>query len=733
MILQFISYIPAIVGVMSIGIFVFLNARNLQNKFFALLNLFIALWLICLFVGGITDSQTVALWALRSGLFFAAIGFLLFFYFALLFPYKTKISIGKVAFYSLPIIVAAALSFTPYVAPGVRLDGGAMEPVGAGFLYAFTDIISIAYLVAGIALLLGKYKKADERQKKQIHFVLIGLIIALVVNIVTGEVISGLQVDSAYVDIGGFSLFIFSIFVAYAMIRHGFLDIRFIVARTFAYSLSLGSIAAIYSALVFGVLSQLMDFSRTSRGEQIVYVVVAVFLAFTFQPIKQFFDRLSNRIFFRNAYDPQQFLDDFNKLLVATYELHPLLHRSLATVQENLRPSFGVFAIWETSMVSKRVVTSSGTSPIGDTEIRSLRGALRGVGKKIIVADDLSGNHQALKELLSANNIAVLVRLTATASRSDEGVGFLALGAKKSGNQFNHQDMRVIEIIANELVIAIQNALHTEEIENFNATLQARITEATRKLRRTNEKLKALDEAKDDFVSMASHQLRTPLTSVKGYISMVLEGDAGKINTTQRKLLEQSFISSQRMVFLIADLLNVSRLKTGKFVIETSPVNLADVVQQEIGQLTEVAAGRQLALTYEKPDSFPSLTLDETKTRQVIMNFVDNAIYYTPAGGTITVKLIETPASVEFRVIDTGIGVPKHERQHLFTKFYRAANARTARPDGTGLGLFMAKKVIVAQGGAIIFETEEGKGSTFGFVFPKSLLAVKLPGGPDKA
>ena len=114
--------------------------------------------------------------------------------------------------------------------------------------------------------------------------------------------------------------------------------------------------------------------------------------------------------------------------------------------------------------------------------------------------------------------------------------------------------------------------------------------------------------------------------------------------------------------------------------------------------------------------------LDETKTRQVIMNFVDNAIYYTPAGGHIEVQLAETPTTIEFRVEDNGIGVPKSEQPHLFTKFYRAGNARKARPDGTGLGLFMAKKVIIAQGGSLIFESQEGKGSTFGFIFSKHKL-----------
>lgn len=106
------------------------------------------------------------------------------------------------------------------------------------------------------------------------------------------------------------------------------------------------------------------------------------------------------------------------------------------------------------------------------------------------------------------------------------------------------------------------------------------------------------------------------------------------------------------------------------------------------------------------------------------MNFSDNAIYYTPAGGKIHVKLIDLPNTIEFRVVDNGIGVPKSEQPHLFTKFYRAGNARQARPDGTGLGLFMAKKVIIAQGGALIFETKEGKGSTFGFIFSKAKQAI---------
>lgn len=292
-------------------------------------------------------------------------------------------------------------------------------------------------------------------------------------------------------------------------------------------------------------------------------------------------------------------------------------------------------------------------------------------------------------------------------------VGLLVAGFLDSVDTIAESDKHLLDRLGGSIGVALDNKLLFEENQHVVHQLQ-----------KTNQKLKALDETKDEFISMASHQLRTPLTSVKGYVSMVLEGDAGELNDMQKKLLEQSFASSQRMVYLIADLLNLSRLRTGKFVIEAKPTNLADVIESEVNQLKISAAGRNLTLDYKKPDNFPEIMLDETKIRQVIMNFADNAIYYTPSGGSIDIKLKQTKDSVEFTVNDNGIGIPPEEQRHLFNKFYRAKNAQKARPDGTGLGLFMAKKVIIAQGGAVVFKSVENKGSTFGFTFSKQKLKV---------
>ena len=179
------------------------------------------------------------------------------------------------------------------------------------------------------------------------------------------------------------------------------------------------------------------------------------------------------------------------------------------------------------------------------------------------------------------------------------------------------------------------------------------------------------------------------------------------------------------MVFLIADLLNVSRLQSGKFVIENKPTDMAKLVSSEVERLKETAKNHGVTLDCEISDKFPTLNVDENKLRQVIMNFIDNAIYYTPSGGSIGVKLQASEHDVTYTVTDTGLGVPAAVQHKLFSKFYRADNARKMRPDGTGLGLFMARKVIIAQGGAIIFKSTEGKGSTFGFSFPLKQVEIK--------
>jgi signal transduction histidine kinase len=330
-----------------------------------------------------------------------------------------------------------------------------------------------------------------------------------------------------------------------------------------------------------------------------------------------------------------------------------------------------------------------------------------------MLAKELSTDLSALKFLSKAAPInAIYTHKLVVRQRL---VGVLAIGFTNRALEMTESEKNLLDRLAGSIGVALDNKLLLEENQYVLKQLQ-----------RSNNKLKQLDEVKDEFLGMASHQLRTPLTSVKGFISMVLDGDVGPLTDQQRKVLEQAFESSQRMVFLIGDFLNVSRIQSGKFVIDKVPFDIVKLVHEEVNQLRDSAKARGLEFVYHPPSHMPEVYADRDKLRQVMMNFMDNALYYSPGGGKVTIRLYKDATGIVFKVSDTGIGVPKEEQEKLFTKFFRAKNAQQQRPDGTGIGLYMAKKVIVGHEGSLIFESKEGKGSTFGFHLPLENNLKKL-------
>jgi signal transduction histidine kinase len=717
-----------VIGFLLVGFVVIAkDSKAKLNRLFLGFVVTISAWLLAnYFSNNFSIEYGLALVANHLTLFIPGVVMLFLLDFSLTFAGNKKLSRKWLAFFSYSLFVYS-LSLTSWMFTSIHKQGSvyAIDFKSLGGLYFLTLLLNMAVL---IVVLVNGRKQTTGQRRNSLTAILWAIVALLSVNVATNALLPALGGAFALTNIGPISAVFVVAALWYSIVRHHLFDIRLIIARSLAYASSLFILVLLFTIASYA-MSNILFHQLSAASIKLVYTVLAVVLALLFTPLKRFFDKVTNTFFFRDAYDPQAFLDELNKTLIDNIEIGILLRHTAKVIEENLKCEKVVFSLYD-DLNKGRFIDASGPSAPWK-EMDRIRHGLQKIKRQIVVRDSLSRDTNGLKSLLGKNNIALIASLKAGQDDGSIAHAYLALGEKKTGNSFNSQDLRILEIIVNELIIAVQNALRFEEIQDFNITLQQRIDDATHKLRRANEKLKALDETKDDFISMASHQLRTPLTSVKGYISMVLEEDAGKLTKLQREMLGQAFFSSQRMVYLIADLLNVSRLKTGKFIIETAPVNLADVVEQELSQLQETAAARNLKLFYDKPKNFPDVLLDETKTRQVIMNFADNAIYYTPAGGEIHVRLIDSPSTVELRIEDNGIGVPKSEQPHLFTKFYRAGNARKARPDGTGLGLFMAKKVIASQGGSIIFDSHEDKGSTFGFVFSKSKVAVKADPTPE--
>lgn len=607
--------------------------------------------------------------------------------------------------------------FTSRVVPG-RVE------VNYGILFLPFVAILLMQIVLAVRYLILTRKESRGANRSMMNAIYASSIIAILANLLTNLVFPRYIEDGYMLQIlstlGYLGFLVFTFGMYWAITRKKLFDVRVVVARSAAYILSVGILAAVYGLAAFALTVYVFKLTLPANVEWLLALSSAL-IAISFPSLKKQFDKITTRIFYRDAYSSQKLFDELNGVLVSSLDLKKVLSDSCKIIEKQMKIT-KVFAYIDYDQ-RPRLYGS------GDEATRELKGALlslleakKDLPSETVVLDDIvAGRKTAFQESLTEQSVAVLTPLSLVlAHHKNSQFGLLVCLAKRSGNSYSDEDISVLETASNEITLAIQNALHYEEIQQFNMTLQEKVEEATHKLRATNDKLKRMDETKDEFISMASHQLRTPLTSVKGYVSMVLDGDVGPISDQQRELLNQSFQSSQRMANLISDLLNLSRINTGKFVIELSPVDLRGVVTAELDQLREMAVDKNIKLTYDPPADFPTLMLDDGKMHQVVMNLIDNALYYTPPGGSVTVTLTETPTAVEFRVIDTGIGVPRDSERHLFTKMYRAENARRARPDGTGLGLFMVKKVVIEQKGAIIFETEEGKGSTFGFKFNKA-------------
>lgn len=695
------------------------NSKSATSKIFAFLSVVTTLWLVDMYLS-VTPAyiQHSLLWV-RLSILLAAPQIILFFLLAHTLP-GDKLLLRRSYLYCLLVVTTLVIAdaVSPFAFTRVEISQNQVEAVPGPGLALFV-LFAISLSLGAIYILFKKLSQSSGYLKEQYRYVVLGLILMLGLLTTTILIPVALLKSSRFVPLVPLYTIAFLGCTTYAIVKKRLFDIRIVIARSVAYLLLLATLTGIYVGSVFGLSDILLRNTRVSITQNIVSAILVLVLVFIFQPLKKFFDRLTNKIFYRDAYDPQAFLDELNAVFVTRIELNNLLEESAKIISRNIRAEHCIFGINATKLIPVRAFGGSTHFPLAD--ITGILEETSKSRKKVIDVSEASGTRSRLHDLMKNNSSALLVHL-ATHTGS---LGYMVLGDKQSGNLYSHQDIKMLDIIADELAIAIQNALRFEEIQQFNVTLRQRVEEATKELKVANERLKALDTAKDEFISMASHQLRTPLTTVKGYLSMVLEGDAGSINKNQKDLVKRSFDGAQRMVYLISDLLNVSRLQTGKFVIENKLTNLSEVVSTELNQLKDTAKARHITLTYKKPANFPWLMLDETKIRQVIMNFLDNAIYYTPVGGKIVTSLEATDKDITYTVTDTGIGVPKDDQHRLFAKFYRTDNARKTRPDGTGLGLFMAKKVITAQGGDIVFKSIEGQGSTFGFTFPRDKVEIR--------
>lgn len=254
-----------------------------------------------------------------------------------------------------------------------------------------------------------------------------------------------------------------------------------------------------------------------------------------------------------------------------------------------------------------------------------------------------------------------------------------------------------------------------DEFEELSTSFNVMID----RLREQREREVTIARMKSEFISIAAHQLRTPLSAIKWTLKMMVDGDMGDITDEQAKFLEQGYDTNEQMIRLVNDLLDVSRIEEGRFGYRFSQASLEDVIEEAIKGFSIKAQKKKIILTFERPkERLPEVKIDRDKLKLAIENLIDNALNYTFHGGRVVVSLQKENLFIKVFVQDNGVGIPEYQISRLFTKFFRGDNVIRMQTEGSGLGLFITRNIIRRHGGEVWVKSKEGEGTTFYFTVP---------------
>lgn len=229
---------------------------------------------------------------------------------------------------------------------------------------------------------------------------------------------------------------------------------------------------------------------------------------------------------------------------------------------------------------------------------------------------------------------------------------------------------------------------------------------------------KEVDKIKSDFISIAAHQLRTPLSYLKWLFKMLISGDLGRVSPMQKDILEKGLLNSQKLIELVNDLLNISEIEEGAYAFKFKKISLNNLIQEMVEELEPLAGEKKVALNFTPDTSVSDLRIDVFKFKIALNNIITNAIIYNHPEGKVEITLAQQQKAVILKIKDTGIGIPKKDAASLFNKFFRSKKAQDLNTGGSGLGLYISKNIIDGHGGKITYQSKEGEGTTFIITIP---------------
>jgi signal transduction histidine kinase len=703
------------------GVFIFFKNRRAKiNWLWSGVSLMTAVWSFSLAKIITADSaQTAIIW--NWVLYWAAVFIpVLFFHFVVvLIGEEKKYSFSYDLLYLFTLILLFLIPTKYFVAGASPKAGFAFWLDPGPFLYFY--VLSFAICVSWSFWLLYKtIKKTSGIKKYQLTYVFYCGLFGF------GGALTDFfpQFFNIY-PFGHFLVLFYVVFIAYAITRYRLLDIRTIIRRSSVFTF-LVAIVAILFAVFSNLLLFIFEGYLGLYAQLASAILSAAIVVFFYEPIKRNLELFTDKFLFVKSYNSAQVFSDINKLALSEINLDRLLD----SIIKKLGGIFYFKRIAFLLLDDKQKLRLTKNEGFDRSVIESFAKGKEKVlplyfngNKSIWVIPELkiaydSGEYVPKRKDVLLGLDGMEVNLVIPLFVKEELIGIVLVGNKKSDSAYSQEDLNTLMAIAGQLAMAAQNARLYEKQKQFNVKLKEEVKKATAKLEAANKELQRLDDAKSEFLSIASHQLRTPTTIIKGYISMMQEGSFGKIPKVVKENLDKVFIATERLLNLIESLLDISRIEAGRLEFEIGPVDLTKIAEELKEEFEPKAKERKLKIAVYYPKGLPVVSADAQKVKEVASNLVDNAVKYTKKG-EVSIDIHQEGSSVVFVVSDTGMGIASEDVGRLFNKFVRGQGMTTVHPGGTGLGLYFARVVIENLGGRIWAESVgKGKGSKFSFSLP---------------
>lgn len=679
------------------------NPSSVTNRLLTALTVIFAFWTIANYFSLHSSTEQETLFWIRTVMFITAPLGPVLYLFIRTFPHS-KLKVSKPLLFTLIILtlVVQALAFTPFLFSEVTLGEQITPKPGPGIiLFAFLFVI---VPLVGLFELIRKYKRTADLEKLQLRYLLLGIGLTFFLGILTNFLLVVFFNISQFVILGPIFSLIFVGCILYAIIKHRLLQIRLILALSAAYTIMITVLAAIYTLSIFLISTYIFHLS-VSSVQLTISIMLVIFVVLTFERLKRMIENITNTLFFRSKYNSAELILDLTTLTASTYSLKVLTRTTLDKLLKTLYIEHGVFLI-------NKVHGKFLTVPMGYKKNQEYP---QDVLKELVMIKEMAilDEEKDIQKRHMMHKLHAFITLPLI--EQNHTVGFLLLGNKKSGEVYTAQDIKILEIFAPLITVAIQNAKSYDEIKRFNKTLNEKVLNATKELQMSHEKLKTLDQQKDAFLGMASHELKTPITSIKAFTQVLLKKAEQDKESKYEYILKNINMQTDRITQLINDLLNVSHIESGKLVLKKSEFNISKLVKKAVTDIQVTTDTHEIIV---KGNVTKTMYADKNRIEQVIANLLTNAIKYSPQANKVIVSLHETAKEISVLVQDFGQGIALEDQKRIFERFYRTRENEEKNITGFGLGLYISSEIIRHHKGRIWVSSTVGKGSLFGFSIP---------------